>query len=78
MVWQNDSITNIEGQQSKEQDSDEVEESWILIDKMYLLQPKIEKFHACLSPYFMNGDHIYEAFNGMIVGSKGRKYYIES
>lgn len=63
---QNDSLDVIEEQQPKEEDSYKVQESWMPIDKEQLLEPEIEKFHACLSPDFMNGDHIYEDLQCMI------------
>jgi hypothetical protein len=75
---QNDSPAAIEEQQPEEEDSDKVQESWMPVDKEQLLEPEIEKFHACLSPDSMNGDHISEDLHGMIEGSQGRQDYIES
>ena len=47
----------------------------MIIDRDQLLEPEIDKFLACLSPDYMNGDHISKDMHGMIAG---RQDYIES
>jgi hypothetical protein len=50
----------------------------MFVDKEKLLEPEIEKSHACLSPDSMNEDHISEDLHFMIEESQGIQDYIES
>ena len=50
----------------------------MFVDKEKLLEPEIEKSHACLSPDSMNEDHISEDLHFMIEERQGRQDYIES
>jgi hypothetical protein len=72
-----------EDQRTHERIQKEAQESWTVADEETMMEPKIEEFIACLSPYYMYEEYISEDLHGMVMkdieqGILGNQDYIES
>ena len=58
---------NVADLEVHKQHLEEIQESWTTTDKEWTLEPKIKESPTCLTPYFINEDHISKDLLDMIM-----------
>ena len=58
---------NVADPKVHKQNPEEIQESWTTTDKEWTLEPEIKESPTCLTPYFINEDHISKDLLDMIM-----------